>query len=300
MTTTLQVLKTDDLWKRLEAFSIDEGTPQFGFAQRLARENGWTPRFALRVVHEYRRFLCLAVTVEHPVTPSDQVDQAWHLHMTYTRSYWDHLCAKVLRRPLHHEPTRGGESEDCKFESWYAKTKASYELAFGERPPADIWPDGAVRFSPAQQWQRVDLSKFRLVHRRSAESLAAALSALAATGAVAGCTPYLLGTSGPHDPAMTTLTVAAVVVILALASVIMSRSGPRSGSRRCGDGCGASGDGTSWFAAGPEANDASAGHHGHGSPSHYGGGDSHSGVYGHGHGESSGHGDDGGGSHGCS
>ncbi len=41
---------------------------------------------------EYRRFAFLAATAGHPVTPSDAVDQAWHLHLTYSRDYWDRFC----------------------------------------------------------------------------------------------------------------------------------------------------------------------------------------------------------------
>jgi hypothetical protein len=36
----------------------------------------------------------------HIVTPSEQVDQVWHLHLTYTRSYWDEFCPNVLGQPF--------------------------------------------------------------------------------------------------------------------------------------------------------------------------------------------------------
>lgn len=49
----------------------------------------------------------LAVRANHPVTPSDEVDQAWHLHLTYSRSYWDEFCGAVLEEVVHHDPTRG-------------------------------------------------------------------------------------------------------------------------------------------------------------------------------------------------
>ena len=60
---------------------------------RLASENGWSREYAVRVMQEYRRFAFLAVAAGHPVSPSDAVDQAWHLHLVYTRSYWDEFCA---------------------------------------------------------------------------------------------------------------------------------------------------------------------------------------------------------------
>ncbi|MCA9199582.1 MAG: hypothetical protein KDA87_18695, partial [Planctomycetales bacterium] len=85
------------------------------FAARLARENSWTHAYANRVVLEYKRFCILAVAAGHPVTPSEHVDQAWHLHLTYSRSYWQRFCPDALRMDLHHEPTAGGMAEGEKF-----------------------------------------------------------------------------------------------------------------------------------------------------------------------------------------
>src|SRR5688572_23915413 len=107
-----------ELWSRIAAFPLDEGSPPLSFAARLARENAWSVSHAARVLEEYRRFAYLAVAAGHPVTPSEDVDQAWHLHLTYTRSYWTRFCATVLGRELHHEPTQGGAAEARKFQDW--------------------------------------------------------------------------------------------------------------------------------------------------------------------------------------
>ena len=77
----------------------DPKTAALTFADRLARENGWSAAKAARVVDEYRRFCFLAATAGHEVTPSDAVDQAWHLHLTYSRDYWERFCPEVLGRP---------------------------------------------------------------------------------------------------------------------------------------------------------------------------------------------------------
>ncbi len=83
---------TDDLadapglYQRICPFTFDRGDGQLPFATRLARENGWSLAYARRAIEEYRRFVFLALVAGHPVTPSDQVDQVWHLHLTYTRS----------------------------------------------------------------------------------------------------------------------------------------------------------------------------------------------------------------------
>ncbi|MGF2075510.1 glycine-rich domain-containing protein, partial [Enterococcus casseliflavus] len=90
--------------------------------QRLARENGWKLEFTRRVVAEYKRFIFLAIVAGHAVTPSQQVDQAWHLHLLYTRSYWDDFCGQVLGLRIHHGPTQGGSAEQAKYRDWYDRT----------------------------------------------------------------------------------------------------------------------------------------------------------------------------------
>src|SRR5262245_31122097 len=127
MNSTQQVL-----YERLMQFQIDESGAELTFARRLARENGWTLDSAERVITEYKRFLFLACEAGHIVSPSEDVDQVWHLHLTYTRSYWSDLCPNVLARPLHHMPTKGGSAEQSYFVDLYNLTLASYEKAFGQ------------------------------------------------------------------------------------------------------------------------------------------------------------------------
>jgi len=153
----------DALIEQVEAFEIDDAEPALSFAARLARENGWQLAFAERVVREYKRFVVLAMVAGHPVTPSEEVDQAWHLHLTYTRSYWDRLCGEILARPLHHNPTAGGPSEQAKFYLWYAETLASYQRIFGEPPPTEIWPPTKERFATAGAGRWIDSTRFWLV-----------------------------------------------------------------------------------------------------------------------------------------
>lgn len=166
-----------DLLERLEAFQLDDPTAALTFSRRLARENGWTHDFALRVVDEYKRFVYLAMTAGHEVTPSDEVDQAWHLHLTYTRSYWDEMCGNVLGRPLHHGPTKGGEAEGERFEDQYERTLESYRRAFGQEAPSDIWPPAEVRFGDAAYFVRVNTRR-----RRSRPVLLGGLAAIGLVG----------------------------------------------------------------------------------------------------------------------
>lgn len=144
-----------ELYQRIQAFSFEGIDAQLTFSKRLARENGWSLPYTQRVIEEYKKFVFLAV-VAHPATPSDAVDQVWHLHLTYTRSYWQEFCPKVLQKSLHHEPTLGGTSEQIKFDDWYTKTLESYKNFFDEMPPADIWPSSEIRFGRDLNFIRIN------------------------------------------------------------------------------------------------------------------------------------------------
>ena len=146
------------IWVALSSYSIGPADADLSFADRLRRENGWSTTHTERVITEYRRFCFLAATVDHEVTPSDAVDQAWHLHLTYTRDYWERFCPDVLGGPLHHGPTAGGPAERHRYFAQYAETLKSYERVFGEAAPADLWPDAARRL--------IDDPRARRVHPR--------------------------------------------------------------------------------------------------------------------------------------
>lgn len=174
-----------NLLDRIEAFDIDGGPRQLSFAGRLARENDWTLAYAERVIGEYKRFAFLTMTAGHPCTPSDQVDQAWHLHLTYTKSYWERFCGEILPRPLHHNPTEGGREENAKFDDWYTRTLENYERTFGHPAPADIWSPASVRFGDDLQFVRVNSRRNWILPKRKLQLGLAALTGLVTLG---GCT----------------------------------------------------------------------------------------------------------------
>lgn len=153
------------LWQMLKKFSVDEPGAELSFVGRLAEENRWPVAYAERVFGEYKRFLYLAVAAEHPASPSDAVDQAWHLHLAYTRSYWEQLCGKVLNKPLHHLPTKGGQAEDEKHSDLYRRTLESYERHFGQAAPFDIWP--RANQSP-EKFARIRTSDFWMLRKPGA------------------------------------------------------------------------------------------------------------------------------------
>ena len=162
-----------DLWQRLADYEIGPPDAAFTFAQRLARENRWSAAYAARVLTEYKRFCWLACAAGHEVTPSDAVDQAWHLHLTYTSDYWERFCPEVLRMPLHHGPTAGGAAERTRYYDQYARTLASYRAHFGAPAPLDIWPSARRRFGIDPRGVRVNPVDVLIVPRRVAYGLAA-------------------------------------------------------------------------------------------------------------------------------
>ena len=167
MTTTgTMTSEQQGLYERIRTFQFDDGPAVFPFAARLARDNGWSAGFTARVVTEYRRFAFLAVAAGHPVSPSDQVDQVWHLHLLYTASYWIRFCKGTLGTPLHYHPTEGGSSERKKFGDWYGKTQDSYRRFFGTEPPPDIWPESDTRFGEDIHFRRVNTKRHWIIPKR--------------------------------------------------------------------------------------------------------------------------------------
>lgn len=184
----------DPIWQALAAMRIEPEGAALSFTRRLARENGWSRGHAEAVMHEYRRFLYLAATGTTEVTPSDQIDQAWHLHLAYTRHYWEELCARIIGRPLHHGPTAGGVSEGRKYRALYAETLRRYRDTFGEEPPGDIWPPSDIRFGTRYQW--VDCTRHYLLPRK-----AVSLAGMAGGSALlAACTALVAKTAQPVAP----------------------------------------------------------------------------------------------------
>ena len=63
------------------------------------------------------------------ISPSEQVDQVWHLHMTYTDNYRQ-FTTDFLEKPFKHSPSAGGTSEGNKFKEIYGETLKFYREIF--------------------------------------------------------------------------------------------------------------------------------------------------------------------------
>ncbi|MCX6367657.1 MAG: hypothetical protein NTX57_13265 [Armatimonadetes bacterium] len=189
------------LWQKLAELPLETG-----FVQRLARENEWGVLFTEQVIGEYRRFLYLTQVAEHAVTPSKAVDEAWHLHLLYTRSYWEVLCGEILGKPLHHEPGTGKPEDSVHFAAQYARTQESYQQVFGEEPPSRVW--GTTKPQKAGSLGR----------KRARGWLATGLGSVA-----------LAGASG--DPAAGILIIALIFGVIILVAILSANDKRRNGRR---------------------------------------------------------------------
>ena len=145
--------------KRLIAYRIGPQEIDLTFRNRVAHENGWDTGMAERAIQEYKRFAYLCAHSPTPCTPSMEVDQVWHMHMTYTHDYWGRFCPDLLGYQLHHGPTEGGDDEEEKHVEQYENTLVYYERVFGRPPPGDLWPSTGERFSSFPHLQWVNLSE---------------------------------------------------------------------------------------------------------------------------------------------
>ncbi|KUJ57674.1 glycine-rich domain-containing protein [Chryseobacterium aquaticum] len=133
------VLKNKNLWERIQGFSLDAENSTFPFSKKLAKEENWSLDFTKRAIEEYKKFVYLSCILPNGASPSEIVDKVWHMHLIYTQNYWEEFCPNILQQKLHHNPSKGGESENEKHKNWLDETLKSYQEIFHQEPPQDIW-----------------------------------------------------------------------------------------------------------------------------------------------------------------
>lgn len=136
----MKVEEHSSLWSAIQQFPLNDPNAAITFQQKLAAKQNWSSSYTEMVIEEYRKFLFLCCISPNGASPSQAVDEAWHLHLTYTVSYWTDLCKNTLHKDIHHHPSRGGDEEDHKHRDWYAETLQLYQSVFGSPPPLAIWP----------------------------------------------------------------------------------------------------------------------------------------------------------------
>jgi hypothetical protein len=151
-----------ELWLRLHNYHFNELVPpnlwdkvtaKFGgtdastkaFAQKLAIKLGWKNNFAQWAIAEYKRFVYLGVTSDFIVTPSDIIDQVWHLHILFSKAYRS-FCSDVIKYDFDHTPELiASGSQTGTFSAQYLDTLELYKREFGMEPPVAIW--GTPKFN---------------------------------------------------------------------------------------------------------------------------------------------------------
>lgn len=105
------------------------------FEHNLRLKGDWTDESALRLTEEYRRFLYLKALAGGPLTPPEEVDQVWHLHLEMGEDFSEGLC-RAIGIPLTHEPGLARQAALASYEWGFG----AYIREFGAAPPGDIWP----------------------------------------------------------------------------------------------------------------------------------------------------------------
>lgn len=148
----------EDVWQKIMQFVIAGEDSNASFVQKLVRENAWSEKRAEQAILEYKKFIYLCVTQNSVMVPSDAVDRVWHLHLLYTKNYWQEFCGQVLLQKVDHNPAQTEEQDTMK--QAYEQTLRMYENTFAQKPPASIWPKAKKRFAKQPDLVKIDRQKF--------------------------------------------------------------------------------------------------------------------------------------------
>lgn len=100
---------------------------------RVAKEHKYSLNDADNLVKEAKRMLYLSVVTKQPISPSQDVDMAWHEMLMFTRFY--RQFADFIGGFIHHDPTPGPPDGGHLYEA----TKQRYFDIFGQKPDPRYW-----------------------------------------------------------------------------------------------------------------------------------------------------------------
>ena len=150
------VLRNENLWQRIQGFSLDAQNASFSFSKKLAKEENWTADFTKRAIEEYKKFVYLCCISPNGATPSEIVDKVWHMHLIYTQNYWEDFCPNVLKMNLHHHPSKGGFEENSKHQNWFLETLENYKEIFQQEAPDEIWKNNVIKHQRKSWFKKIN------------------------------------------------------------------------------------------------------------------------------------------------
>lgn len=126
--------KTQDYWDNLKIKIAEYDLSTI--IERLVLIEGWSLRHAQEIISKYRNFIYLKAKYgqDYDLPPSRDVDQAWHSHILYTRTYHD-FCEKTLGYYLHHHPLHGRDEKTTRAalrKSFEEETQKFHYKEFGD------------------------------------------------------------------------------------------------------------------------------------------------------------------------
>jgi hypothetical protein len=130
--------ENQNLWLKVARFPLNDPNAAYPFSAKLAHTQGWSEDKTWRVIAEYKKFMFLCMTAPNGASPSPEVDECWHLHLTFTSNYAA-FCAETSGKFIHHNPSKGGSTEHHRHIDWYDETLKNYVQTFQQIPPSDIW-----------------------------------------------------------------------------------------------------------------------------------------------------------------
>jgi hypothetical protein len=127
--------RREQLLAKLLPMSLDSTADSAHIRSLLCRNLSIDALTADEIIVEYKRFILIAGTADHPCSPSAIVDEVWHLHVSEdSENYYSNLCSTILERIVFHEPRRKAACDPLAASN-AAKFKTAYESLFGAMNP---------------------------------------------------------------------------------------------------------------------------------------------------------------------
>jgi hypothetical protein len=157
-----------NLWQHVSAAFGGPDAFSKAFAAKIARKHGWSNKFALKAISEYKKFVYLGVVSDFHVTPSKIIDVVWHEHILFTSAYREFCDDVICYRLDHHPELIPIAYETGRFNAQYEDTVEFYISEFGFTPPADIW--GETKYDKEKLKERNYSSREKTVYAVSDSS----------------------------------------------------------------------------------------------------------------------------------